>query len=110
MQRFAAILLLLCYAALGSGAAEFWHNAEHASQDAALAQAALESGAPIGHVPLHDESNCQFHAQLHICGMAVGWVPLLICLLFVAFLTLLVPRPPMQRMELVISCRGPPIG
>lgn len=111
MQRFAAILLLFCYAALGSGAAEYWHNAEHAAEDAALIQAAQKSGIPAGHLPLHDESNCPVHAQLHICCMAVGWTLLLICLgVFVAFLTLLVSRLPMQRVALAIPCRGPPVG
>ena len=111
MQRFAAILLLLCYAALGSGAAEYWHNLEHAMEDAALLQAAKDSGTPLDHVPLHDESNCPLHAQLHICCMAVGWAPLLICLgLFIAFLTLLPLRLPIQRVALTIPCRGPPIA
>lgn len=110
MQRFAAILLLLCYTALGSGAAEYWHNAEHASEDAALIQAARDSGSPLDRVPLHDESNCPVHAQLHLCCMAVGWTPLLICLgLFIAFLTLLPSRLPIQRLALAIPCRGPPI-
>jgi hypothetical protein len=110
MQRFAAIILLLCYAALGSGAAEYWHNAEHAAEDAALIQAAQDSGSPLDHVPLHDESNCPIHAQLHICCMVVGWTPLLICLgLLVAFLTLLTSRLPIQRAALAICCRGPPI-
>lgn len=110
MQRFAAILLLFCYAALGSGAAEYWHNAEHAMQDAARMRAAHDSGLPLAPVPLHDESNCPVHAQLHICCMAVGWTPLLICLgLLVAFLTLLNSRQPMRRVALAICCRGPPI-
>jgi hypothetical protein len=110
MQRFAAILLLLCYAALGTGAAEYWHNAEHAAEDAAVLQAARDAGAPLDHVPLHDESNCPIHAQLHICGMAVSWTLLLVCLgLFVAFLTLLASRLPVQRVALAVSCRGPPI-
>lgn len=110
MQRFAAILLLLCYAALGTGAAEYWHNAEHAAEDAALIQAAKDAGIPLDHVPLHDESNCPVHAQLHICCMAVGWTPLLICLgLFIAFLTLLPLRLPLRRVALTIPCRGPPI-
>jgi hypothetical protein len=110
MQRFAAIILLLCYAALGSGAAEYLHNAEHAIEDAALIRAAKDSGTPLDHVPLHDESNCPIHAQLHICCMAVGWMPLLICLgLFVAFLTLLASPLPAQRVALAVSCRGPPV-
>ena len=34
MQRFAAIVLVLCYVALGSGVAERWHNAQHEAEDA----------------------------------------------------------------------------
>lgn len=110
MRRFAAILLLLCYVAVGSGAAEYWHNAEHAAEDAVLMKAAADSGTPLVPIPLHDESNCPLHAQLHICAMAVGWAPLLICLgLFVAFLTLLASRLPVQRLALAVACRGPPI-
>lgn len=110
MQRFAAILLLLCYAALGSGAAEYWHNAEHAAEDAAIVSAAKDSGAPVDHLPIHDESNCPIHAQLHICCLAVAWTPLLICLgLFVAFLTLLTQRLPLRHAALAIACRGPPV-
>ena len=109
MRRFAATLLLMCYAALGSGAAEYLHNAEHAAEDAVLVAAAVRYGKPLGHVPLHDESNCPLHAQLHICTMAVGWAPLLICLgLFVAFLTLLASRLPVQQLALAVACRGPP--
>lgn len=110
MRRLAAILLLMCYAGLGSGAAEYLHNAQHALEDAALIGAAAVSGKPVDHVPLHDESNCAVHAQLHICAMAVGWTPLLICLgLFVAFLTLLTSRLPVQRVVQAVACRGPPI-
>ena len=42
--------------------------------------------------------------------MAVAWVPLLICLgLFVAFLTMLPVRLPVQQRRVVIPCRGPPV-
>lgn len=106
MQRFAAILLLLCYVALGSGAAEYLHNAAHAAEDVASGIIA----GPSGHLPIHDESNCPIHAQLHLCCMAVSWMPLLVFLgLFVAFLTLLAVRLPPGRVALDIPCRGPPL-
>ena len=109
MQRIAAILLVLCYAALGSGALERWHNQQHAVEDAGVTAAAREAGLPLDHLPLHDESNCRFHAQLHLSGLAVGWTPLLICLgLFVAFLSLLSSRATPQRLVSDIPCRGPP--
>ena len=110
MQRFAAIVLVLCYAALGSGVAERWHNAQHAAEDAVALSAARDAGHPLSHAPIHDESNCEFHCQLHISVMAVAWVPLLICLgLFVAFLTMLPVRLPVQARRVVIPCRGPPV-
>ena len=109
MQRVAAILMILCYAALGTGAAEYWHNAQHAAEDAALLSAASDTGHPTGHLPIHDDSNCPIHSQLHLAGLAVAWTPLLICLgLFVAFLTQLAPRRVAQRLVFVIPCRGPP--
>jgi hypothetical protein len=110
MQRVAAILMLLCYTALGSGLVEHWHNAEHAAEDAILMQAASEAGTPLDHAPIHDESNCEVHSQLHLATLAVAWVPLLICIgLFVAILTLLTPRLVAQRVVFAIPCRGPPI-
>jgi hypothetical protein len=110
MQRVAAILMILCYAALGSGALEYWHNAQHAEEDAVLMQAAHDAGAPLDHAPIHDESNCAIHGQLHLAGLAVAWTPLLICLgLFVAFLSLLAPRLTAQGVAFAIPCRGPPI-
>lgn len=109
MRRFAAIILILCYALLGSGALERWHNAEHARQDAVAMAAAWSHGEPAQSPP-HTDWNCAFHAQLHIAGMAVGWVPLLICLgLFLAFLTLLPVRVAPVRMVMAIACRGPPV-
>jgi hypothetical protein len=110
MQRAAAILMILCYAALGSGAAEYLHNAEHAAEDAAAAVLARDAGMPLDHAPIHDESNCPIHAQLHMAGLAVSWTPLLVCLgIFIAFLTLLASRLPGERVAFAISCRGPPI-
>jgi len=113
MQRVAALLMLLCYAALGSGAVEYWHNRQHAAQDeGSLAVATADPGSAAvhhDHVPLHDESNCPIHLQLHLAGLAVAWVPLLICLgLFVGFLTMLAPVSRGRRIALAIPCRGPP--
>jgi len=110
MQRLAAIMLLLSYAALGSGGAEYLHNAAHAAQDATIVNARKQSGPPLNHFPLHDESNCPIHAQLHVCCMAVSWIPPLVCVgLFVAFLTLHASRLAVQRIALAMPCRGPPI-
>ena len=114
MHRIAAILMIICYAALGSGAMERWHNAQHAAEDAAIAAGRIDAAAAPhdddhDQSPLHDESNCPVHAQLHLAGLAVAWVPLLVCLgLFVAFLTLLAPRMVARQVVFAIPCRGPP--
>jgi hypothetical protein len=109
VRRAAAIVLVLCYACLGSGALERWHNAQHAAEDSRLALAAQAEGTPLDHLPFHDDSNCPFHAKLHLPLLIGGWVPLLVCLgLLVAFLTML--RPPLapQLALARIDCRGPP--
>src|SRR4051794_28717963 len=98
--RFAAILISLCFLAIGTGAAEFAHNAQHTREDAAAQKSS-------GNAPIHNDANCAVHAQLHMPVLAGGWVPLLICLgLFIAFLTELppafIPRPTFT----CIDCRG----
>jgi hypothetical protein len=111
VQRWAAILLLLVYAGLGSGALEFVHNAQHLAEDAREIVRAFDAGAQAPHAPVHDDSNCPVHSRLHTSSLAVASVPLLICLgLFVAFLTLMAPSIRAQRVLFDISCRGPPVG
>jgi hypothetical protein len=88
---------------------ERWHNLQHEAEDAELLSAARAAGHPLDHAPIHDENNCEIHCQLHISILAVAWVPLLICPgLFLAFLTLLPVRLPLQLRQVVIPCRGPP--
>lgn len=108
VRRTPAILLLLCFAALGTGAAEYLHNLQHAAEDRREDAVALSLGQPIEHHH-HDETNCDTHAQLHIALFITNWVPLLVFLgLFVAFLTLLdTPLIP-RRQPVRIDCRGPP--
>ena len=109
MRRIGAIILIVCYALLGSGAVERWHNAQHAIEDAAALVSAGSSQLPQGS-PLHTDWNCPFHSQLHLAAMAVGWVPLLICLgLFLAFLSLLPVRVAPVRAVIALACRGPPV-
>ena len=114
MQRVAAWVMLVCYAALGSGTVEYWHNQQHAAEDSgALVVATAVPGSPAiqhdDHPPLHDESNCPIHLQLHLAGLAVAWVSLLICLgLFVAFLTMLAPVSRGRQVAFSLACRGPP--
>ncbi len=87
----------------------FQHEAQHAREDAALVAAAKAAGQPAPVVPVHDESNCLIHAQLHMPLLSAGWVPLLVCLgIFVAFLTLLSTPLVSHRMPVCLVCRGPP--
>jgi hypothetical protein len=102
--------LIACYLALGSGAVERWHNAQHAIEDAAVVAAAEHSRVPAPQTPLHDDSNCLMHAQIHLSAMAVAWVPLLILLgLFIAFLTLLPVQVIGVERRFALACRGPPV-
>jgi len=101
-----AILLVLAFLALGSGAAEHGHNLAHAREDAA---AAAEHGHPEPHPPVHDDHNCAVHAQLNGPLLAGHVVPALVAAgLFVAFVTQLAPRLQPQLVPVRIRCRGPP--
>jgi hypothetical protein len=109
VHRIAAVILVFCYLALGSGAVERWHNAQHAAEDAAAIRAAEDAGLPAPVIPIHDDSNCFVHAQIHLSTMAVAWVPLLILLgVFVAFLTLLPMKVAGVVPQFALACRGPP--
>ena len=109
VPRVTVAILVLTYLALGSGAVERWHNAQHAAQDAKVVAAARESGAPVPHTPFHDDVNCVTHSQIHLSGLAISWVPLLILLgVFVAFLTQLPVQVPALERCFVLACRGPP--
>ena len=78
--------------------------------DAAEDAAAHAAGQPDKQHAPHDESNCEFHAQLHLPLLVTAWVPLLVLAgLFVAFLTLLAASPVSHRFPIRIDCRGPPV-
>lgn len=110
MRWVAAIALVLCYLCLGSGALEYWHNAQHAAEDAKLAALAREAGRPLDHLPLHTDFNCPEHARIHLPLLSGGWVPVLVFLgLFVAFLTTVRPHLVAQRVIGRVDCRGPPV-
>ena len=109
LKRFAAILLALCFLALGTGTLEYLHNLQHEREDAMEDAALKAAGLPEAPHGPHDESNCEFHAQLHIPLMTAAWVPLLVLLgVFVAFLTQLAPAVVEQRVPSCLGCRGPP--
>jgi hypothetical protein len=110
LKRIPSILLLACFLGLGTGFFEYFHEMQHAAEDARQAALLKAAGLPV-RPEHHDESNCQVCAQLHMSFVSTGWVPLLVCLgLFIAFLTQLdtplIPRLVPAR----IDCRGPPRG
>jgi hypothetical protein len=112
MKRIVAILMMLVVVALGSGAMEYLHNLQHAQEDAACAAATAapeRADQPQPKVPVHDDSNCFLHRQLHLPTIAAGWVPVLVFLgLFVTFLSE-IARPLISRPPLLdVDCRGPP--
>jgi hypothetical protein len=111
MRSILSSLLLLTFLFVGTGLMERLHDLQHEYEDRQLAIIAQKQGKPVPAAPIHDESNCFVHAQLHIATLPVMWVPLLICLgIFVAFLTL-ITRPLISRRQLHrIDCRGPPIA
>ena len=89
---------------------EYLHNQQHAWEDALVTAAARNAGMPELPHGTHDESNCEFHAQLHVPIMAAAWIPLLILLgLFVAFLTQLPSAPSVRQVSGRLVCRGPPL-
>ena len=111
-RRLAAIFLLLWFTALGCGLLEYVHNLQHQAEDA-RASAMLRQSAPQGDhepaTPVHDDTNCPVHAQLHMPLLVAGWVPMLVCLgLFVAFLTLIESPLISHRCPVRVDCRGPP--
>jgi hypothetical protein len=109
LRQFASILLVCVFAALASGLVERLHNHVHAMEDALEAAEAKAAGLPVDDHPVHDESNCGIHAQMHMPMTDSGYVPLLVMVgLFVAFLTLLAPRVHSHRIPVRIDCRGPP--
>ena len=102
--------MVLFYFALGSGAIERWHNAQHAAEDARLAALAGNSSDQKDHqAPIHDESNCAFHCQLHLAGMAVSWSPTLVSVsTFREFVQANPQALPNYQQRVLILARGPP--
>ena len=109
MKRIAAILLILCFTGIGTGALEYWHDLQHDAEDARADAIAKAAGQPV--LPHeHDESNCPVHAQLHMPLITTAWVPLLVCLgLLIAFLSLIEPSYVPTAISARIDCRGPPV-
>ena len=102
MRKAIVIFSVVWFLALGTGSVEYAHNAHHGAEDA-------HHSHPDEPAPVHDDSNCPVHAQLHQPLIAAPVVVLLISAgLFVAFLTHLAPEPATVRLPARIDCRGPP--
>ena len=109
MRRAVSIILLLMFLGLASGAMEFMHNLRHAREDAAAARTQDDRQKHDSPAPVHDESNCFVHAQLHLPTLSVAWVPLLVFLgVYVAFLTEIAQPLVSHRAFFRLDCRGPP--
>jgi len=106
VQRLARIILVVAFAAMGSGSLQRLHALAHEWEDAAIAGTHHDEGP----LPTHDESNCLMHAMLAAPIISAGWVPLLVLIgVFVAFLTQLPTRVISQLAPVRIDCRGPPL-
>jgi hypothetical protein len=107
MHRLAAIFVVVWFLALGSGLVGRAHDRQHAREDAVRAAVAQGKGAPK---PVeHNDTNCFFHAQLHMPAVSAGWVPVLICLgLWIAFVTQLASSLVSCHVPARLDCRGPP--
>jgi hypothetical protein len=109
MRRLVVMLTVAWFLALGSGLVERIHNAQDAIEDARVAAELAKTPGPHQHPPVHDDSNCAVHAQLHLPLIATPIIVLLICTgLLVAFVTQLAPVPAGTRPLCRIDCRGPP--
>jgi hypothetical protein len=109
MRRLASILLLLCFATLGTGLAQYWHEQQHEREDRIHLSLALLAGK---HLPVHGadhDSDCPICMQLHVPHLPATWTPILLLLgLLLAFLQPLLSRPLAQPATIHIDCRGPP--
>jgi hypothetical protein len=108
VKRAIVMFAVLWFLALGSGAVEFLHNAQHAREDAQRRSNSRQSDSDRS-APVHDDTNCPVHAQLHLPLVATPAIVLLICAgLLVAFVTQLAPFPARVCIPARIDCRGPP--
>jgi hypothetical protein len=110
LRRTTAILLLIAFLTLGSGALEYLHNLDHAREDAREDAIARRSGKSSEHHH-HDESNCEVHVRLILAFFFDGWAWLFALLdLLVAVLVLAQAESIRQTTPLRIGCRGPPMS
>jgi hypothetical protein len=109
VNRVASYLLLFVFLALGTGAAEYVHNKQHAAEDAREDAIAAASGKPTEEHH-HDETNCAVHAQLHMPYVAMRWVPIILGIgRLIAFLSLAITPLIPRMLPVRVACRGPPV-
>jgi hypothetical protein len=106
VQRVVGMILLVVFAATGSGLLKYLHLREDA---AAATQPLANSSIALPHED-HDENNCPVCMTLHMQIAVAGYVPLLIRLgLLLAFLSLITPPPFTRPVPVWIESRGPPV-
>jgi hypothetical protein len=112
MRRIVSCLLLVCFLALGSGAALYLHELDHQREDAKEAALAKAAGLPIPDHPDHDDNNCPIHRQIHLPMIHVPAPPALLMLLgaAIAFFSELRAQLRSTQVLAVIDCRGPPMS
>jgi hypothetical protein len=109
VRRFPAIILIFTFCALGSGATEFLHNAQHEAEDARENLLRRQAGLPDAPAAPHDDSNCAVHLQLHLPALPAFVPPLAVSVaMLVGVLSLALPRVISYRVPVAIDCRGPP--
>jgi hypothetical protein len=110
VRRLIAILQLLVFLAVASGAAGALHQQQHHHTGARSSVVGVSSHITSGDSdPDGDEGHCQLCFDLHAAAIAVSWIPLLVCLgLLITFLTELPSRLPSPRIPDRLDCRGPP--
>ena len=112
MRRFGASLLILAFAAIGSGLLLHVHNLAHAAEHAHAVDGHHHEHGDGHHehpTPI-DTRTCDLHGKLTAPVLAGGYTPVLIALgLFVAFLTQLSPAWVSAFAYRRLDCRGPPV-
>ncbi|MGB7160803.1 MAG: hypothetical protein WBD40_22250 [Tepidisphaeraceae bacterium] len=105
MKRTGAIILILAFAALGSGSLLHVHNRAHAAEHVAADHHDADHQHPVP----ADSRSCDLHGMLTLPVLPGGFTPVLIALgLLVAFLTQLSPTWVSAFTHVRLDCRGPP--
>jgi hypothetical protein len=104
VRLLASIPLLFHFLVLGTGIAAHVHTLDHQRQDAAGMQS---DGCTRD--PIHDDTNCRIHAQLHMPMVAAGWAPPLVSVGVLVVLVTLLPGSLLPQFRVTpFNSRGPP--